>query len=132
MCSKYLEQASDKLNGFSTVAQASLPETLNLEDFAKFVASTCLSPSQVRMRLTQTCASSTGKALVKSQVSTVMLSFLTGAELLTTCQFVCRKWYYKFVAFALPKVGINGDDLVGRIFRIKQRGVQGSKPQYLA
>ena len=125
MCLTYLEQASDMVDGFSAGVQATLPEALNFDEFSKLVANTCLSPSQLRMRLTKTSGPKTGKALVTSQVSTVMLSYLSSKELLTTCQFVCRKWYDKFVAVLVPKVALPGD-LTNRVFRIKMKGAKAS------
>lgn len=83
------------------------------------------------MRLTKSGGSKTGKALVTSQVSTVLLSFLPQVELLKTSQFVCRKWHNKFVASIVQKIVLR-KELTGKVFRLKMKGAQGSTPQYMA
>ena len=64
------------LNGFG----AGLPANLTFDAFSRVVQSTCLNSSQLRMMITGTEIVKTGQNLVVSQVSTVILSYLTRME----------------------------------------------------
>ena len=53
---------------------------IDFTEFEKVASKLCLSASQMRMAITKTAPSKTGSELVKSQVSTVIIGFLSAKE----------------------------------------------------
>lgn len=82
---------------FMSDLKQSLPERLNFKEFAAIVGSLCLNATQLRMKIAETQESRIGRVLVKSQVSTIVLSYLDKREQIQSAQLVCKKWYQQFV-----------------------------------
>ena len=83
---------------------------------------------------------STSKAVVFSQVSTIILSFLTPYEQVQKAQLTCSKWYNKFLPQVMGSFKLNFTFLLGRPFRLvfeeHNNGLLGGEgeaaPLYLA
>ena len=58
---------------------------------------------ELRMLVSGTNLSMVSQNLVKSQVSTIIISYLDPREQLCKAQLVCRKWYSRFLPEVMPQ-----------------------------
>ena len=112
---------------------ASLPARLSFEAFSRIVCSTCINSSQLRMKITKTDLTSTSQEVVVSQVSTIILSYLTPTEQVQKAQLTCRKWYHKFLPQVMPSFPLNFTPWQSKRFRLAyEQADPAAAPLYLA
>ena len=87
--------------------RAQLPAKIFFSSFSETVRSVCMNSSQLRMCISKTAIAETSRHVVISQLSTIIISYLTPKEQMLQAQLVCRKWYRSFVPQVEKKYKIN-------------------------
>lgn len=115
---RYLARASKMFADFFSEFQLTLPQKLSFVDFCRIASATCLNASQLRMSITKTQVASTSRAVVISQVSTIILSYLTPSEQIQKAQLTCHKWYDSFLPQVMRAFKLNFRPWQTRRFRL--------------
>lgn len=116
---------------FMSDLKQSLPARLNFKEFSAIVGSLCMNASQLRIKISKTEESRIGCVVVKSQASTIVLSYLNKSEQIQSGQLVCKKWYQKFVPQVIITFFLNVPIQTDRSFRLRYCDPETNKKLYL-